>query len=531
MKIKVISTNNPQKLRDQLQNEITGDFKPSLAVVFTSPAHPPQEIAKHFSAQGIDLFGGTTAGEIADNRVLGESIVAMLLAIDKDTYTVKAFPGENTSSFELGDRIGRWTKSIFSNSSIMVMSAGLTANGEQLIEGITRGAGTSVDIYGGLSGDDLKMSGSFAFSGKKILANGVLVLAFNRDKVQLKGLSVSGWKGLGTPKRITKAQGNVVTEIDGEPATEVYRRYFQIEGDEKEQFYFAGEYPLRVIRDDGSAVIRNVMYADVKTGAITYGGTVPQGARVQFASPDIANVVEQCVEQINNYKTKEALDTVDGIILFSCAARHASLGRLIQKEVELIRDLWPAPLIGFFSYGEIGKGLRGKCEFNNNTITLIVLREARSSLKKKATLAGHERSAAQIGFSLMERKITHPLDQLELDPEIKAAPALFSKFDRVSKEKQILLNFLHRTSEDLERAMEIIELEREKSEKLLLNVLPQPIAERLKKKPSIIADHFGQVSISFSDIVDFTTFSNRVSPEKLVSVLNNIFGRFDTFAE
>jgi class 3 adenylate cyclase len=72
--------------------------------------------------------------------------------------------------------------------------------------------------------------------------------------------------------------------------------------------------------------------------------------------------------------------------------------------------------------------------------------------------------------------------------------------------------------------------EHNKSEKLLLNVLPSSIADRLKQKEEIIADGFGEVTILFADIVNFTKLSARISPQELVAMLNIIFSAFDRLA-
>ena len=73
--------------------------------------------------------------------------------------------------------------------------------------------------------------------------------------------------------------------------------------------------------------------------------------------------------------------------------------------------------------------------------------------------------------------------------------------------------------------------EQEKSEHLLLNILPETIAERLKEKPSAIADGFAEVTVLFADIVGFTQLSTTVSPQELVALLNRIFSAFDYLAE
>jgi len=81
-----------------------------------------------------------------------------------------------------------------------------------------------------------------------------------------------------------------------------------------------------------------------------------------------------------------------------------------------------------------------------------------------------------------------------------------------------------------EEALTALQAEQARSERLLLNVLPAPIAQRLKRNPGVIADAFDDVSILFADIVSFTTLSERVSPEEMVPWLNEVFSDFDRLA-
>ncbi|MCW6035680.1 PAS domain S-box protein [Spirulina subsalsa FACHB-351] len=80
-------------------------------------------------------------------------------------------------------------------------------------------------------------------------------------------------------------------------------------------------------------------------------------------------------------------------------------------------------------------------------------------------------------------------------------------------------------------AEDALHLEREKSERLLLNILPRSIAERLKQEEQSIAERFDNVSILFADIVDFTSLSASISPTELVDLLNQIFSAFDQLAD
>jgi adenylate cyclase len=96
--------------------------------------------------------------------------------------------------------------------------------------------------------------------------------------------------------------------------------------------------------------------------------------------------------------------------------------------------------------------------------------------------------------------------------------------------KELELRVIERTAE-LQKTNELLSVEQEKSERLLLNILPEPIATRLKDKEDTIADGFAQVTILFADIVNFTQLSEQVSPAELVALLNEIFSAFDHLTE
>jgi len=81
------------------------------------------------------------------------------------------------------------------------------------------------------------------------------------------------------------------------------------------------------------------------------------------------------------------------------------------------------------------------------------------------------------------------------------------------------------------QAEESLRLQQKQTERLLLNILPKPIADRLQKEQKLIADHFDEVSVLFADLVGFTEFSARKTPTQLVEILNGIFCDFDRLSE
>ncbi|MEW6492386.1 MAG: adenylate/guanylate cyclase domain-containing protein [Cyanobacteriota bacterium] len=90
---------------------------------------------------------------------------------------------------------------------------------------------------------------------------------------------------------------------------------------------------------------------------------------------------------------------------------------------------------------------------------------------------------------------------------------------------------INSTLDALESASQKIVEEREKAERLLLNILPASIAKRLEQEQNTIADSFDEATVLFADIVNFTNLSSEISPTDLVGLLNEIFSRFDRLVE
>jgi class 3 adenylate cyclase len=124
------------------------------------------------------------------------------------------------------------------------------------------------------------------------------------------------------------------------------------------------------------------------------------------------------------------------------------------------------------------------------------------------------------------------LDSVVRCVEMGAADYLFKPFDHVLFKARVDACLEKKRLRDQEQAyIRQLKAEQEKSERLLLNVLPAPIAARLKQEQGIIAEQFDDVTVLFADIVDFTTLAARVTPTELVGVLNEIFSLFDQLAE
>ena len=107
--------------------------------------------------------------------------------------------------------------------------------------------------------------------------------------------------------------------------------------------------------------------------SIIYAGSVPEGAKVRFSMPPGSEIIDHAIEQMSEFN--QQIPKSDAIVLFSCKARHMVLGPMVEDEISAVHKLWEVPLVGFFSYGEIGPLPQGQCDFHNETLVAALIHE------------------------------------------------------------------------------------------------------------------------------------------------------------
>ena len=368
MKSNVFSVTSVEEIESNLQSVQEEGMVPTLAIVFSSVIHNLEDLKSAFAKYNIEVFGASSSGEIINDEVLEDAIAVMLLDISREAFRLNVFDGEGKTSYDVGQGVAEWAKPFYENPAIMLMSAGLLVDGQKLVKGVIDNLGLQVSLFGCLAGDNLNFKETFVFNSSQVIANGAVALIFDQNVVELQGHAVSGWKGIGTPKTVTKATGNIVHEIDDEPALDMYNKYLKIGNDPA----LAVEYPLLLIRDDDSVVLRAVMGVN-EDKSIVYAGTVPEGARVRFSMPPGAEITDLAIEQMSEFNHQ--IPSSNAIVLFSCKARHLALGPMVEDEISAIHKLWNVPLVGFFTYGEIGPVAKAGCDFHNYTLVPVLINE------------------------------------------------------------------------------------------------------------------------------------------------------------
>lgn len=377
MQSKSISANSVEALKVELSKIKEINFQPTLAMIFSSPVFDLKEISTIFDEQNIDLFGLTSAGEIIDGKVTETAIVGLIFDLNRDYYRIQLLENNFDTLFQSGEEAGNFAKQAFKHPALMIGSGGLTIDAEQIVYGYKAVLGEDVAMFGGLAGDDWELKNTYVFSRKNSSNNGIITLVFDYEKVVVQGLAICGWEPIGNINTITKAEGNIVHTINHEPALDVFLRYFgYFESTESVAAALnkaSAQYPLQLIREDGTSVLRSPFMSNVLDKTLTLAGAVYDGDQFRFSIAPGLEVIDQTVNEFGTLKND--FPEADALILFSCKGRHAALGPLIEEEVEGIYNYWKKPMIGFFSYGEVGNVKGGNCDFHNETCSLVILKE------------------------------------------------------------------------------------------------------------------------------------------------------------
>lgn len=378
MKAKTIKGRNPEDIGTFLTKCTSDGFAPTLAIVFLSIKQDINAVTQIFNHQEILVFGATSSGEFVDGEIEKESIVVMLLDINREYFKVCLAETGDSTTRDAGQRIGLIGRETFAKPAFIVASGGVAADGEMVVRGIEDTAGEGVTIFGGLAGDDLNMTGTFVFTNHKVTNNGVVAVIIDEDKVSVKGIATSGWKPVGTVRTVTKSDGNIVYTIDDQPALDIVMKYLGLSEAEFNKLNdaiinFGVYFPIQIQRENAPPVMRTAMLANLKNRSFICAGSVPEGSKIRFSLPPEFDVIDEVITDCN--EIKKELPDADAMVFFSCKARHLTLGPMIGEEIDAVKKVWDKPMVGFFCYGEIGKAREGKHEFHNSTCCLVLLKD------------------------------------------------------------------------------------------------------------------------------------------------------------
>jgi hypothetical protein len=354
-------------------------LNPDLLLVFGSA-----ELLKSVAAPLASLFsdviraGCSTAGEISGAGVSDGTCVVTAVRFDS-TRLVAASTRlvDMEDSHAAGTRLGQELP-LQGLRAVLILGQGVAINGSALIAGMTEVLGPTIPITGGLAGDAAAFKESWVLDQTGVHNDRLVCVGLYGENLSFSHGSFGGWSPFGPARKVTRCDHNVLFELDGEPALDIYRRYL---GAHAKDMPASGLlFPFAMLGSDHTEVglIRTILGMDEDAGSLILAGDLdPEGyLRLMHASTDA--LVEGA--EVAARGAREMFDARGpGLaLLVSCVGRKLVMGGRVDEEIEAVSDVFGqgTVLAGFYSNGEISP-FTGyvECKLHNQTMTITHIAE------------------------------------------------------------------------------------------------------------------------------------------------------------
>ena len=357
------------------------DSERTLVVAFGAPGfgadtRPFEDLAEAFPQ--ASMAGCSTAGEILGTDLRDDSVVVAVARFGTSTLrTATATVPSSEGSFAAGQEIARGLADPRLRG-VIVLSDGLAVNGSELVRGLNSVLPPEVVITGGLAADGDRFGRTWVLGDAGPAGGIVRGVGLYGDDLRLGHGSMGGWDIFGPERTVTRSRSNVLYELDGRPALDLYKTYL---GELSSGLPATGLlFPL-ALRSGAAgepSVVRTILAVDEVENSLTFAGDMPEGARAQLMRANFDRLVEGGADAALMTRSEGDQGTPTLALGISCVGRRLVLGERTQEEIEAVVDCLPggAAHIGFYSYGEISPHASGSCELHNQTMTLTTIREA-----------------------------------------------------------------------------------------------------------------------------------------------------------
>lgn len=355
------------------------DSRDTVLFLFGSPdllqhGQAFDDLAKAFPLAA--KVGCSSSGEIFGNQVFDNSLSVGIACFKKTRTKVCSSPiTEASQSYSVGQELAKQLDQE-GLSALFVVSDGLRVNGSELVRGVNSVVGKEVTVTGGLAGDGSRFKETWVIHNGRPTTGHVTILAFYGKQVRVEHGSQGGWDIFGPERVVTKSEGNILFELDGKPALQIYKEYL---GEKASGLPASGLlFPLQIRANDREEkrLVRTILAVDETKQAMIFAGDIPQGYLAQLMRANFDRLIDGASNAAKVIPIKDAQDILT--ISISCVGRRLVLGERTEEEVDAVLESLPrgAKQIGFYSYGEISPHVKGQsCELHNQTMTITTISE------------------------------------------------------------------------------------------------------------------------------------------------------------
>jgi len=321
-------------------------------------------------------LGCSTAGEIYGTEVTDETLVATAIAFEHTRlYGASLKLGDVSDSYQAGERLAK-TLPRESLVHVLVISDGQNVNGSELVMGLTQHLHPDVTLTGGLAGDGDRFQETLVLWDGPPEPNTIAVIGLYGDRIKVGFGSLGGWDAFGPERLITRSAGNILYELDEQPALALYKKYL---GEHARDLPASGLlFPLSLRTRAGESVVRTILGINEVEHSLTFAGDMPQGGHARLMKANFDRLIDGAIGAAQTSYEAIGKTSPELALLISCVGRKLVLKQRIEEEVEGVHDVLGqgTVLAGFYSYGEISPfAPLAKCELHNQTMTITTLSE------------------------------------------------------------------------------------------------------------------------------------------------------------
>jgi hypothetical protein len=381
VKTKQISLKVGDDIAQNLQN--LSAVNPKLLLVFGGVSFfstPALYDALRHKFPTAAIAGCSTAGEIQGSRVFDNTASITAIEFARAEVSVQSAQIDSMAdSFAAGARLAQRLP-VENLRAVLILGTGVAVNGSAVVAGLQSVLSPEVKIAGGLAGDGGAFTRTWTMGPSGVTDDELIAVGFYGAALEFACGSFGGWIPFGPARKITRCHENILFELDGERALDVYKRYL---GEYANQLPASGLlFPFEMLSDQqgNMGIYRTILGIDEAAGSLTLAGAIdPNGyLKLMHASTDkLVDGAEAAAKMAIEDRKSSSADTL--AILVSCVGRKAIMGDRVEEEVEAVADQLPAgtTITGFYSNGEISSTvLHGGCRLHNQTMTISLITES-----------------------------------------------------------------------------------------------------------------------------------------------------------
>jgi hypothetical protein len=322
--------------------------------------------------------GCSTAGEISKSGVEDGTLVVTAMHFDHSAVVqFSTVLSDMDDSFAAGKRLASGLP-VDGLRAVLIFGQGVKINGSAVLSGMTEVIGTAIPITGGLAGDGGAFAQTWVLDDQGVSDDRLCCVGLYGETLEFSHGSFGGWSPFGPARKVTRSDNNVLYELDGESALEVYKNYL---GEHSKGLPASGLlFPFAMLGEDHSEVglIRTILGVDEAAGSLTLAGDIDPNGYLKLMHASTDALVDGAEAAAEAAKAMQDSDGQGLALLVSCVGRKLVMGGRVEEEVEAVGDVFGkgATLTGFYSYGEMSPFTRAvECKLHNQTMTITYIGE------------------------------------------------------------------------------------------------------------------------------------------------------------